>query len=401
MRTVKRSTVFLGLCSLAAASAVLVSSARADVVTEKGASILVFPKVIANGEQDTIIQITNITNNMVHARCFYVDSQLPPGCEIEDARVGCIPSWSETDFSIWLTKQQPTHWLVSRGRPVDPTDNFQLNMTWGTDNQFDTWVMTPFDGAGIDPGAVPPVPEGFTGELKCIQVMADGTPIGANSLKGEATIEDLTGQNTGDVSKYNAIGIQGTEAAAATCGDPTQDCILQLNNPRGTTDGEYNACPETLILNHFADVGTDPVTGDDVRTQLTLVPCSENFETQTPSHVVVQFLVYNEFESRFSTSTTVTCWKNTFLTDIDSPNNPDQSVFSATVLGSTVAQTRMNPADPTDGTFNGAVIGVSETVRFGSGPLATRTAHNIHTEGDRFTGTDGGAFDQIILPRLF
>jgi len=388
MRTVKWNAFLSGLCGFAVALGVLAASAHADVVTEKGASILVFPKVVYADGQDTIIQIANIANNMVHARCFYVNSQLPPGCEIEDPRVGCTPSWDETDFSIWLTKQQPTHWLVSAGRPVDPSDNFQYIST----------PTKPYNGAGIDPGSIPPVPSGFTGELKCIQVMADGTPIGANSLKGEATIED--NNPAADVSKYNAIGIQGTEAAAATCGDPTQDCVLQLNNPRGTTDGEYNACPQTLVLNHFADVGTDPVTGDDLRVQLTLVPCSENFETQTPSHVVVQFLVYNEFESRFSTSTTVTCWKNTYLTDIDSPNNPDLSVFSAATLGSTVAQTRMNPADPTDGTFNGAVIGVAETIRTGSGYPA-RTAHAIHTEGDRFTGTDGGAFDTIILPRLF
>jgi hypothetical protein len=261
--------------------------------------------------------------------------------------------------------------------------------------------MVPFDGAGLDPGAIPPTPEGFTGELKCVQVMADGTPIGANSLKGEATLVTIAGPDTGDVSKYNAIGIQGTEAAAATCGDPTQDCFLQLNNPRGTTDGEYNACPATLVLNHLADGASDPVTGGPTSTQLTLVPCSENFQTQTPSSVVVQFLVYNEFENRFSTSTTVTCWANIYLTDIDSPNNPNLSVFSSNILGSTVAQTRMNPADPTDGTFNGAVIGVAETYRAGGAGYAARTAQAIHTEGDRFTGTDGGAFDQIVLPRLF
>jgi len=405
MRTVKGNTVFLGLCSLVTAFAVLASSARADVVTEKGASILIFPKVIANADRDTIIQISNTANNMVHARCFYVDSQLPEGCAVPDPRVGCIPSWSETDFSIWLTKQQPTHWLVSRGRPVDPTDNFQLNTTLGFANQLEyVYKMTsPYDGAGIDPGAIPPVSDGFTGELKCIQVMADGTPIGANSLKGEATLETLSGDSAGDVSKYNAIGVQGTEAAAATCGDPTQDCVLQLNNPRGTTDGEYNACPQTLILNHFADGVRDPVigAGSRVTTELTLVPCSENFETQTPSHVVVQFLVYNEFESRFSTSTTVDCWLTTRLTDIDSPTNPDLSVFSASVLGSTVAQTRMNPADPTDGTFNGAVVGVAEVLRETTEPCSAVSATTIHTEGDRFTGTDGGAFDQIILPRLF
>jgi len=388
MRTVKWNAFLSGLCGFAVALGVLAASAHADVVTEKGASILVFPKVIASSAQgvDTVIQITNIANNMVHARCFYVDAQLPEGCTIQNDTVGCTPLWSETDFEIWLTRQQPTHWLVSAGRPVDPTDSFQ---------------QPPTNGAGLDPGSVPPTPQGFTGELKCVQVMADGTPIGANSLKGEATLVTVSGANTGDVSKYNAIGIQGTEAAAATCGDPTQDCFLQLNNPRGTTDGEYNACPATLVLNHLADGANDPITGQPATTQLTLVPCSENFQTQTPSSVVVQFLVYNEFENRFSTSTTVTCWANIYLTDIDSPNNPNLSVFSSNILGSTVAQTRMNPADPTDGTFNGAVIGVAETYRAGGAGYAARTAQAIHTEGDRFTGTDGGAFDQIVLPRLF
>ena len=51
----------------------------------------------------------------------------------------------------------------------------------------------PANGAGLDPGAIPPVPAGFTGELKCVQVMADGTPIGANSLIGEATLDSTDG----------------------------------------------------------------------------------------------------------------------------------------------------------------------------------------------------------------
>ncbi|MBI1814446.1 MAG: hypothetical protein HYR72_05675, partial [Deltaproteobacteria bacterium] len=58
---------------------------------------------------------------------------------------------------------------------------------------------------------------------------------------------------------------------------------------------------------------------------------------------------------------------------------------------------RITPADPTDGTFNGAVVGVAETTRDDE----ARAAVNIHTEGDRFTGTDGGAFDQIVLPEQF
>ena len=54
----------------------MATSVRADVVTEKSASILIFPKVIADSETDTVIQITNTSNSMVHARCFYVDARL-------------------------------------------------------------------------------------------------------------------------------------------------------------------------------------------------------------------------------------------------------------------------------------------------------------------------------------
>ena len=34
-------------------------------------------------------------------------------------------------------------------------------------------------------------------------------------------------------------------------------------------------------------------------------------------------MVYNEFEERFSASTTVTCYLSTELTNIDSSQNPD------------------------------------------------------------------------------
>src|SRR6266849_4769859 len=67
------------------AMGVVAAGARADVTTEKGASILIFPKVRADATYDTIIQITN-TDNMVHlARCFYVNA---------------ANNWQETDFTI-------------------------------------------------------------------------------------------------------------------------------------------------------------------------------------------------------------------------------------------------------------------------------------------------------------
>ena len=90
----------------AALVGLVVGGAQAQVTTERSSSILVFPKVIADGTRDTVIQITNTSNSMVHAHCFYVNGaltfpELPPGAINP-------PLWIETDFDIWLTKQQPT-----------------------------------------------------------------------------------------------------------------------------------------------------------------------------------------------------------------------------------------------------------------------------------------------------
>lgn len=41
--------------------------AAAQVTIERGASLLVFPKIIANGTRDTLVQISNASNSMVRA----------------------------------------------------------------------------------------------------------------------------------------------------------------------------------------------------------------------------------------------------------------------------------------------------------------------------------------------
>jgi hypothetical protein len=412
---VKWNAFLSGLCGVAAALGLMAASASADVTTERGASILAFPKVIADGTADTVIQITNVSNSMVHAHCYYVNAQLanpslPEGPFNQ-------PLWQETDFTIWLTKQQPTHWQVSTGRFVDPTDSC-----------FDGNEIDPAEcaNAGIDPGAVPPVPDDFIGELKCVEVDAAGNPIGGNHLKGEATIKTGT-----DVAKYNGVGIQGTELAGGTGN------TLLLDQPSDTDDpiGQYNACPNVLIVNHFAEGVTDPVVlandrggncaggpnsgdpcvvdddcpessctdgsnvgigGDPLTsatlTDLTLVPCSQDFENQIPGRVTVQFLITNEFEQRFSASTTVACWKNFFLHQVDSATAPDRSVFSYNTLGTTVAQTRVSPVD-----LDGGLIGIAGVVRADEDSNRARTALNLHIEGDRFSATGGEVVDQIIL----
>jgi hypothetical protein len=388
MRKVKWDAFLSGLCGFAVALGVVAAGARADVTTETGASILVFPKVLADSTFDTVIQITNTGNSMLHAHCFYVDASLRStlsgfSCSVPSAT--CLPIWEETDFLIWLTKQQPTHWLVSKGRNIDPSDGFQS------------------DGSGFDPGRVPPVND-FIGELKCIEVSESDEPITGNHLKGEATIEVLAtttgtlpaapGTHKGDVSKYNAIGILGNPD-------------VQPSNPLLLDDQVYNACPAKLIVNHFATGAEDPVaaeqpgiTSSSVATELTLVPCSENFENQTPTRVTIQFLIFNELEQRFSASTTVTCFLSVELTEIDSPGAPTRSAFSVNFLGTDVAHTEITPVVQLDGS-TGGLIGVVERIVSVTATATTasaRAAYNLHTEGSYIP--ENGPPDQIVLPLL-
>lgn len=196
----------LGACMLVA------GAARADVTTERPGSILIFPKVVANGTRDTIIQITNTGNVASQARCFYINGA--------KGRSG-VAQCSETDFLISLTKQQPTSWLVSAGR-------------------------NPNGIGGLGPGLVPPVPAGFTGALVCAEVDASLAPIAMNALKGQATLHG-SADNPVDLSKYNGIALIGTS------GENNNDNDLNLD------DSEYNACPAASRVNFVATGAPDPI----------------------------------------------------------------------------------------------------------------------------------------------
>src|SRR5262249_19204802 len=118
-----------------------------------------------------------------------------------------------------------------------------------------------------------------------------------------------------EYSKYNAIGVIGNE-------NNNGDGVLCLGGgaSAGCPNGaEYNACPQTWILSQFAEGGEDPFLGggSSVSTEVTFVPCTENFESQVPSSVTVQFQAINEFEQQFSASTTITCWANLTLSKIN------------------------------------------------------------------------------------
>lgn len=362
-----------GWCLIALLGLSHAPMALADTTTERSSSLLIFPKVVFDGSRDTLIQISNTSNSMAHAHCFYVNAApLCTGngdCTLDTCTGQCLPQWQEVDFHIWLTKQQPTSWAVGLGRLAFPSDT-----QCRSDFLHPERDIAECYGAGLDPGRIPPVSFPFQGELKCIEVDPSGAPISGNHLKGEATI--IT--RDGDTSKYNAVGVIGLDA---NNGDNTL-CLGGEVSTSCPSGAEYNACPEALIVNHFADRADNPMFGPTsrVRTELTLVPCTENFETQVPSRLVVQFAMTNEFELGFSASTTVDCWGNFFLDEI----NP---VFGVVAVGSRLVQTRIRPAL----SAQSAVVGVIEEYHTVNDNTA-RAALNIHQEGQRITS------DIVVLP---
>ena len=155
-------------------------------------------------------------------------------------------------------------------------------------------------GRALDPGKVPPVNSiPFVGELRCIEVDPSGAPLSGNHLKGEATIVS----SDGDASKYNAVGLLGEPFTN------NGDEILCLGG--GVSDecpsgAEYEGCAETPDAQPLRRGRRQPAVRADVRrshTELTLVPCRADFERQSPTRVIVQFLAFNEFEQLFSAST--------------------------------------------------------------------------------------------------
>jgi hypothetical protein len=301
----------------------------------------------------------------------------------------------EHDFLIRLTRQQPTFWRVSTGRLLNSLD------TVGECTTEDNRQSCP----GFDPGNIPnqfvDPSAPFEGHLICVQVDASGAPTGGDALKGEAFLESV-GDGTppggdGLVSAYNAISI------SAGVGEIGPDTILNLDGE------EYSACPGALRFTSLAEGGEDPVVeGFTTTTDLTLMPCTIDYESQKPTEITLQFLVWDEFESPNSFSDNLTCWFDSFLSDINggTPWDPDNS---------TIYMTQVRPQEGSrcrGGTFESeftfctsdddcpgggicapasGVLGVAETFRVSeSDDLTGSSAINLHQLGTREN-------DQIFL----
>ena len=355
--------------------AVLTSQvARAETyVSDQAAAFVMYPLVIV-GDQgddvDTLIQMSNTSTQLVAVQCYYVNtagtcSVTGESCfattDCPEPFDLCIPSWVETDFKIYITGRQPLAWTASDGlKSADlPLDGVAFRGPTGESNASSR--VPPFQDLDVGDAL---------GELKCYAVNGDGTPSDRNVLKGEATYvvtggTDLTDIN-GQSAKYNAIGFRAIEGAVNT------DNRLRL----GGEEAEYDGCPNVLILNHFFDFAADPATDDAlIQTALVLVPCTENFVNQVPTRVTAQYLVFNEFEQRFSTSAPVDCLFISEISNIDTPDN-ERSIFSVFVSGTITGQTRIRPV-------NGGLTGVALEAHRLDEDTATIDAFNLNVQGER------------------
>ena len=462
MLTMKR---VVGPLSLAAAGLFLaVAVGNAATTSDQPAAILIYPKIVVNNEgplTDTIIEIANTNVNPVDLHCFYVNATshcsntgLPcdSGLDCVGASPGaCVPGWGETDFHVALTQNQPFYWTASAGRnrtcanndpaTCEPLPLIGIGVCQGgsplcTQNA-DCGIggTCLFNGQSNAGTSVPPVPEDitFVGELKCVVVSEQGGPeINSNLIYGTATIV-TGGGGPVDAQSYNAVGIRSrtgfcsapafpdlvfcdtdSECGAAVCvklGGPADwefGRVLTLG-PSEEIRILYQSCPETLILDHIFDGAPDPITpivddplaGGFFYTDLTLVPCSEDFATGTANlgRSTAQFLVFNEFEQRFSSTLPVTCFDERLLSNIDTRNN-GRSIFSVNVSGTIAGQTRIRAV-------GSGLIGVARAMKsfipidilaeqasfVGLPPVfAPGAAYELHQQGDRT------AADEIILP---
>lgn len=354
--------------------------AVADVTSDRAAAILIWPDIEVGTElyDDTIVQLSNTSLESVILHCFYenANSHCNGGpkdgyvCESASDCCGtptggtgtvcgvCEPGWNETDFRIRLTPRQPLGWRASDGvagfvgRRDDIEDprsdelftKFKID---GTQFGFQG-AKNPDGSATSNAGSrIPPVAEiPFDGALKCIVVDENGRPTDRNVVKGEATLvggegSEMTETDGRDVNvaRYSAVGILAIPGAVnedkKLClgGDVTDDC------PNGA---EYNGCPKQILLTHFFDFAADPVLNESVETRLIMVPCTEDLLRQKPGEATIQYLVWNEFEQRFSTSKSLVCKQNLYISQLDRATGAqrERSIFSAGVSGTLTGQTK-------------------------------------------------------------
>lgn len=256
------------------------------------------------------------------------------GSSTETLRVFYVTNTSETDFTVTLPPHRTVRALAGRGKSGNGT-------------------------------MIPPLPQGFRGMMLAFPVDGDGNAVGHNVLIGSVAFKTSAGPYGG----YNMVGFRSLNGEA---GEPG---VLHFNG----VDLELWPSSTLLMHGHFF---TDTDTAQSDRLVLVTPP---NLITGAYYGTTMQFLVYNEFEQRFSTSRLLpSCYFESEITNIDTPQNA-RSIFARGVSGTVFGQTRIRPVsskfppaalgvyihyDPNERTLAGSYSGVEVLASTGVAPSA-------------------------------
>lgn len=168
---------------------------------------------------------------------------------------------TEVGFVLSLTPFQPFAWLASEG----------------TSNVINGTAAPPFFG---------------TGELKCAVVPPEPDVRLYNAIEGRATVFGSDGSTV----SYTAYAFQ-------RFADGEYDGVLRLDGQ------QYAQCPDRL---QFLVLTDTPAS----RSELILLPCSQDLLLQSFSTVTAQLLITNEYGQTLSSSYAVGCYSRRFLGEI-------------------------------------------------------------------------------------
>lgn len=183
-------------CGRVGAAAVLLVrvAAYAQASPDEPAAVLVYPYVVVDPATaaDTLIQLTNTSDQLVELRCFYEDftPECSSGQPSESCFPGavtcagvCVPNRTVLPLRLRVTPRQPLAWHASTGLQELPLDGVEHMGALGANNQFSN-----VPGLGMRP---------FVGTLRCVAMTSDPyRPLQDNVLVGQATIE-LDGPHPG------------------------------------------------------------------------------------------------------------------------------------------------------------------------------------------------------------
>jgi hypothetical protein len=167
----------------------------------------------------------------------------------------------------------------------------------------------------------------------------DGTPTASDVLLGDATIQRAAPNP--DSASYGAIGF-GATGTSADAPD-----VLVLGGPMA----EYDACPESVVLQPFLDgavieLGPGPALQRETATAIALVTCSS-----APGFGALSTLdleLTTEVGTRFVKRRTMREHLVTDLSRLDG-STPTSSVFNSAVAGSPSGNLRITAVSPGSG----------------------------------------------------